>query len=144
MANAPWRCSECGTINEPVANACRTCGRWPSLFDLEASAVEEVEPERLESDEARKPQVEVEEPPTFETETFEPKTFDLDIGTTSEPAPEDTKRRRWIDVDVRVETDEVDPETNAEESHRGRRWASFLVPIAFVVYLAISIIFGER
>ena len=46
MVDAPWRCSECGTVNEPVANACRTCGRWPSLFDLEQSKVEgfEVEP----------------------------------------------------------------------------------------------------
>ena len=36
VADAPWRCSQCGTVNEPVANACRTCGRWPSLFDLES------------------------------------------------------------------------------------------------------------
>ncbi len=42
MADAPWRCSQCGTINEPVANACRTCGRWPSLFDLEESKIEDV------------------------------------------------------------------------------------------------------
>ena len=37
MADAPWRCSECGTVNEPVANSCRTCGKWPSLFDLQES-----------------------------------------------------------------------------------------------------------
>ena len=42
MADAPWRCSQCGTINEPVANACRTCGRWPSLFDLEENKIEDV------------------------------------------------------------------------------------------------------
>jgi hypothetical protein len=41
VADAPWRCSQCGTINEPVANACRTCGRWPSLFDLEETKVED-------------------------------------------------------------------------------------------------------
>ena len=40
VADAPWRCSQCGTVNEPVANACRTCGRWPSLFDLEQSTIE--------------------------------------------------------------------------------------------------------
>ena len=40
MADAPWRCSQCGTVNEPVANACRTCGRWPSLFELEGSTIE--------------------------------------------------------------------------------------------------------
>ena len=45
MADAPWRCSDCGTVNEPVANACRTCGRWPSLFDLEQSKIEEFEVE---------------------------------------------------------------------------------------------------
>jgi len=26
-------------VNEPVANACRTCGRWPSLLDLEQSTI---------------------------------------------------------------------------------------------------------
>lgn len=40
MADAPWRCSQCGTVNAPAANACRTCGRWPSLFDLERGAVD--------------------------------------------------------------------------------------------------------
>jgi predicted ATP-dependent serine protease len=40
VADAPWRCSQCGTVNEPAANACRVCGRWPSLFDLERDAVE--------------------------------------------------------------------------------------------------------
>jgi hypothetical protein len=135
MANAPWRCSECGTINEPVANACRTCGRWPSLFDLEASAVEEVEAEHVESDEARKPQVEVEEPPTFETQTFETETFDSrgferPAAETFEPDPE-------LAADA-------DAEPESESTRRRRRLASFLVPLAFVVYLAISIIFGER
>ena len=48
MATAPWRCSQCGTINEPVANSCRTCGKWPSLFDLEDSAVEGSAPEDVE------------------------------------------------------------------------------------------------
>ena len=43
MAESPWRCSQCGTINEPVANSCRTCGRWPSLFDLQDSVVEDDE-----------------------------------------------------------------------------------------------------
>ena len=44
MPDAPWRCSECGTVNEPAANACRTCGRWPSLFDLEDSTLEDIPP----------------------------------------------------------------------------------------------------
>jgi len=72
MADAPWRCSECGTINEPVANACRTCGRWPSLFDLQESVVDEVEPEFT-----REPQ------PTYEPE--------VEVGDlASEPVPIET------------------------------------------------------
>lgn len=142
MANAPWRCSECGTINEPVANACRRCGRWPSLFDLQESVVEDVEPEHVEPEQFRDTRVEVEEPPTFETQTFEPKTFELDVDTQAEPITEDTRRRGWIDVDVQVDTEEVEPES--DETRRRRRLASFLVPLAFVVYIAISIIFGDR
>jgi hypothetical protein len=129
MANAPWRCSECGTINEPVANACRTCGRWPSLFDLEESTFDSDELEQVELGEAQTARTEVEEPPTFEARTFETETFEpeaasesfepgLDPGAEPEPEPEGTRRRR--------------------------RLASFLVPLAFVIYLAISIIFGDR
>jgi hypothetical protein len=130
MANAPWRCSECGTINEPVANACRTCGRWPSLFDLEESVVDDASPEEIEPGGFRDARVEVEEPPTFETRTFEPETFDS--GTfepeTFEPEP----------------GTEAEPEPEPEGTRRRRRLASFLVPLVFVVYLAISIIFGDR
>lgn len=65
MADAPWRCSECGTVNEPVANACRTCGRWPSVFDLEESKVEVVEyPPEVEPAEA--PIVEAPEPEVYD------------------------------------------------------------------------------
>lgn len=132
MANAPWRCSECGTINEPVANACRTCGRWPSLFDLQESVVEDVEPEHVEPEQFRDTRVEVEEPPTFETRTFEPETFD---SRTFEPETFEPE----ADVEV-----EADAEPESESTQRRRRLASFLVPLAFVVYIAISIIFGDR
>ena len=112
MADAPWRCSECGTINEPVANACRTCGRWPSLFDLEQSAVDEAEPAdlRMPGLESFEP-----EPGTFEPEAFEP---DTESSAEPQPAPEGAGRRRLI--------------------------ARLAVPLAFVVYLVISIVFGER
>jgi hypothetical protein len=132
MANAPWRCSECGTINEPVANACRTCGRWPSLFDLEASAVEDVEPEQVEPERFPQARVDVEEPPTFEAQTFEPETYD------SKAFEADT-----LEPEVESEL-EAEAEPEPESTRRRRRLASFLVPIAFAVYLAISIIFGER
>ena len=133
MANAPWRCSECGTINEPVANACRTCGRWPSLFDLQESVVDDdVEPVQVEPEPFRHTSIEVEEPPTFETDTFEPETYD---SRTFEAETFEAE----VDTEVEAET-----EPEPESTRRRRRLASFLVPIAFAVYLAISIIFGER
>jgi predicted ATP-dependent serine protease len=114
-AEGPWRCSQCGTINEPVANSCRTCGRWPSLFDLQESVVDEVAGTVV----AERGAFEAE---TFDAETFEPETF--------EPEP---------DVEVKA-----DAEPESESTQRRRRLASFLVPLAFVVYIAISIIFGDR
>jgi len=39
MPEAPWRCTQCGTVNAPSANACRACGHWPSLFDLQDNLV---------------------------------------------------------------------------------------------------------
>lgn len=111
MANAPWRCSECGTINEPVANACRTCGRWPSLFDLEDSVVEEVEPEQVEPDMVREARVDVEEPPTFETEAFEPEAF--------EPRTFESRTAQAETFEPEIDS-EVDAEA-AEESESTRR-----------------------
>ena len=64
MPDAPWRCSQCGTVNEPVANSCRTCGKWPSLFDLQDSVVEDVDYDL--------PQRSVAEPEAYVPDTFEP------------------------------------------------------------------------
>lgn len=108
MADAPWRCSECGTINEPVANSCRNCGRWPSLFDLQESVVEEA-PTGYRSDEA-----------AFEVGSYEPETYEV------EELPEP----------------EAEPETPAQR--RRRVITSLIIPLAFVVYIVISIIFGDR
>jgi hypothetical protein len=132
MANAPWRCSECGTINEPVANACRTCGRWPSLFDLEKSTFDSDELEQVDRGEAQTARIEVEEPPTFEARTFETEAFETEAFE-PEPASESLEPEP-------VASAEPEP----EGTRRGRRLASFLVPLAFVIYLAISIIFGDR
>ncbi|MGH3135136.1 MAG: hypothetical protein ACRDPV_01415 [Gaiellaceae bacterium] len=117
MADAPWRCSQCGTINEPVANACRTCGRWPSLFDLEESKVEDVE---LENGDVLMPQrvevLEVGEAETFEPEAFEPEAFEVERPDAPEP----------------------EPETSSE---RGRRIiGSVIVPLAVVIYLVITFV----
>jgi hypothetical protein len=71
VADAPWRCAQCGTVNEPVANACRTCGRWPSLFELEGSTIEVDQPAEVgEALEPHEP-VDLEEP--------EPDVFDAGL-----------------------------------------------------------------
>ena len=131
MPDAPWRCSECGTVNEPVANSCRTCGKWPSLFDLQDSLVEDGERE-----DARAPvptaafpaDTTVPEPETFEPEVFEQDTFEPEP---IEPEPFDP---------YALEDDE---EVGTRRS-RGRRLASFIVPIAFAIYVVISVVFGNR
>lgn len=110
MADAPWRCSQCGTVNEPVANACRTCGRWPSLFDIEESKVEDIE---LEAEEATTAVgVEVLEPES--AQPFEPEVFDVEEP--AEPAPEtpSARGRRII--------------------------GSVIVPIAVVIYLLVMLV----
>jgi predicted ATP-dependent serine protease len=114
VADAPWRCSECGTINEPVANACRTCGRWPSLFDLQESLVDEVELENEVLMPQRVEVLEVGEAETFEPEAFEPEAIEVEKQDASEP------------------------ET---PSQRGRRiFGSIIVPFAVAIYLLITFI----
>ena len=97
MATGPWRCSQCGTINEPVANSCRTCGRWPSLFDLQDDVVDEA------------------------SETFEPQPVELD-----------------------VDADDAEEAEGSASDRRRRILSSLGVPLAFVAYIVISIIFGDR
>jgi hypothetical protein len=113
VADAPWRCSQCGTVNEPVANACRTCGRWPSLFDLEESKVE--------------PGVGVaEEDPfaaqTVEVEELEPEVFD---GETP------------VEMPPELEPGDEEPEY-APPKPAWQRLARLIVPIGIVLYILIS------
>lgn len=119
MADAPWRCSQCGTINEPVANACRTCGRWPSLFDLEAGRVDEMEVET-----SRELEPTFEPQPTFEPEpAFEPEIEFDDLA----PEP--------------VQLPQGEPaELESPSARRRRLVGSIIVPLAVVIYLVISII----
>jgi hypothetical protein len=70
MAPNAWRCSQCGTVNEPGSRSCSECGRWPSLFDLQDSVVDEERPELLEVDPVAEP--EAFEPDAFEPDAFEP------------------------------------------------------------------------
>jgi hypothetical protein len=123
MADAPWRCSQCGTINEPVANSCRTCGRWPSLFDLEAGT--------LEAEEGAEPVAEVDpaEAP-FEPEPFE-------VEPVDHPGDPPVEAHGEIPVDT---AEQEEPERPTWQ----RLLTSAIVPLAFVVYILISIFFGDQ
>ena len=113
MADAPWRCSQCGTVNEPVANACRTCGRWPSLFDLEASTIPADEPVTYDDADEFAAQ-------TVEVEVAEPDVYD------GEP-----------DLDVAPELEPMDEEAG-QPKPLWQRLGSFIVPIGIVLYIVIS------
>jgi hypothetical protein len=135
MATAPWRCSQCGTINEPVANSCRTCGKWPSLFDLEDGELEDVEVEGLPEPEPVATYDPFEPPsaPEQTREAPEPVTVDVETFEEAEPA----ERRRRFDP---PKTDPV-----LDEGEGGRpRWVSWLIPIAFLVYFGIQFFFSDR
>jgi hypothetical protein len=115
MADHPWRCSQCGTINEPVANSCRTCGKWPSLFDLEDNVVDDAD---VEAHAEPAPAVTV------------------DAGTFEEPESAQPKRR-WGPPPT-------EPVLEEGEAEGSRRWLSWLVPLAFVGYVVLSYFFSSR
>jgi hypothetical protein len=129
VAENPWRCSQCGTINEPVANSCRTCGKWPSLFDLEDNAIDEdadfeevsPEPEPVQTYEAP-------EPVTIEVETFE--------EPATEPSPAAPRRGRFGPPTT-------EPVLDEGESSRPR-WVTWIVPVAVVGYFVLSYFFSGR
>jgi hypothetical protein len=131
MADNPWRCSQCGTINEPVANSCRTCGKWPSLFDLEDNAVEDADFEPT----AERDVVATYEPPPEPPDAPEPVT--VEVETFDEPEAEPARPRR------RFGPPTTEPVLEEGESSRPR-WVSWLIPLAFVVYLVISYAFSGR
>jgi hypothetical protein len=117
VADAPWRCSQCGTVNEPVANACRTCGRWPSLFDLESSKIETDAPAGADDPYAAE---------TVDVEELEPEVFEDEIP-----------------VELPAELDADEPEVENESSYEParppwRRLARFIVPIGIALYILIS------
>jgi predicted ATP-dependent serine protease len=112
VADAPWRCTQCGTVNEPVANACRTCGRWPSLFELEGSTIEVEEPPAP---------VDALEGRTVDVETPEPEVFDTDLA----------------DVELPPEF-EADEEETAPRKPGWQRFARLVVPIGIALYVLAS------
>ena len=119
-AKNAWRCSQCGAVNEAGSRSCVQCGKWPSLFDLQNS-VEEAELYGLEDEEY---EVQAFEPESLDPTTFEPEPF--------EPGP--------------LEPGPFKPES--DEEAEGPRWrrilTSVIVPLAFVVYLLISIFFNDQ
>jgi hypothetical protein len=117
VADAPWRCSECGTVNEPVANACRTCGRWPSLFDLEDSKLEDLEPRN---------------------ERAEPLPATLAPFAQAAPEPVVADEPGSVETEAVEETEDADVESSSEGSRPWRRFVRLAVPIAVVLYIAIS------
>ena len=116
MADAPWRCSQCGTINEPVANACRTCGRWPSLFDLETSTIETDVPAAGEDVYAGQ---------AAEVEQLEPDVLEVDE-----------------DVDIPPEL-EADEQEDRPSKPPWQRFVRLIVPIGVALYILISM-FANR
>lgn len=121
MPSAPWKCSQCGTVNEPAATSCRGCGRWPSLFDLQESAI---------GDESAAEEAPVREVPRYEPQEFEAEGVD-EIGEISPASAPDQ------------------PPTTPEQretrsSGRGRtrspaqRLVRLVIPIGFLLYFLIS------
>jgi hypothetical protein len=116
VADAPWRCSQCGTVNEPVANACRTCGRWPSLFELEGSTIEPDAPAAAEDEFPAE---------ALEVDDLEPEAFD-------EPGlPEGNGMPPEFELD---DEDEEPPGTKS----RRRRLVRLILPIGIAAYVLIT------
>ena len=126
MAKTPWRCSQCGTVNEPVANSCRTCGRWPSLFDLQDSAVGEVE-----QDGAAQAQLEVAD---HKAEEFEPEGFDPEEFDSDETEPD----LEPIVGSAAEETSRRSAETRRRTARGRRQLVRLVIPIGVVLYLLIT------
>jgi len=118
MPDAAWRCSHCGTVNAPAANACRTCGHWPSLFDLEASTVEsqpQTAPAREEPDVYR--------PEMADVEPFAPEPVTVD-------APE-------VELPPEFDADETADEATGRKPG-WQRFARLIVPIGVAIYVLVS------
>jgi hypothetical protein len=95
-----------------VANACRTCGRWPSLFELEGSTIEVDEP--VPDDDPFPAE-------TVEVEQLEPEVFEPEVPDENTLPPE-----------FEADEDELEP-----EKPRRRVFARLLMPIGIVVYIVI-------
>jgi hypothetical protein len=122
VAEGAWRCSQCGTVNEPVANACRTCGRWPSLFELEGNTVEAgtEAPARAPAAAADFDE--------FTAQTVEAGDLEQDVFDPGRVPDE---------VDLLPEFEGDEPEPGAQRP-RWRALARLIVPIGVVVYVLVT------
>jgi hypothetical protein len=128
-------------VNAPSANACRTCGRWPSLFDLQSGAVDNgVTPEQA---------------PT-ETQTPTPEDWSLpdDVEPVDE-SPEQASTRRDLVAGEPNEAERSEAAATAGNEKRAswpgpepsipsmpsgrrmRRLTRLALPIVLVVYFVI-------
>jgi len=93
-AGKTWRCSQCGAVNEAGSRACSNCGKWPSLFDLQAPVEDAPEP-APGAFEVEDFEPEAFEPQTFETETFESETFESAPQAEDETEKPKSRFPRW-------------------------------------------------
>jgi hypothetical protein len=129
-----WRCSQCGTVNEPGAQKCSGCGKWPSLFDLQNTVEAPVadEPEELEP--------ELFDPELFEPEPFDPETFDPQTYGPKTPAP-----RSYETVEPETLEPDVDAEDEEESNRRRlRRWAISAIWVIGIIIWFVANVFGDR
>ncbi len=136
MADAPWRCSQCGTINEPVANSCRTCGKWPSLFDIQDSVVEDVSREDTRRPAPFSPTPAEEapfEPDVFEPEVLEPAVLEAESFDADPYDPEPV-----------VDPYELEDEQEPAEPRRRQWLGRLVVPIIFALVVLVNALFGNR
>jgi hypothetical protein len=125
-----WRCSQCGAINEAGTRACSSCGKWPSLFDLQ----DRVEPEEVEAARTLEPEL-------FETDTFDPETFEPE--TYLPETYEDYDAQRY---ETGPETGQPPVEGEDAEDERSRfpRWLiTALWVIGILVWLVVNAL-GDR
>lgn len=120
MAETAWRCSQCGTLNEPGSRACAACGKWPSLFDL---------------------QDEVEEPEAFDATSFEPGEV---TGGRFQNRPVEPERRADVEVfdPEPLESKQFEPASESDDEPKPARGLRSLtrviVPVAVLLYFIIS------
>jgi hypothetical protein len=127
-AQTAWRCSQCGTINEPGTRACSGCGKWPSLFDLQNT----VDDAQFETEDAQELEPELFDPETFETETFETEDF--------EPEPYET----GLLQEPEAFEPEEDEDEEADRRSRLRRWAISAIWVIGIIVWFVANTFGDR